>query len=167
MGANNINLNYFLIILQLVIITCFFYIAFYKIRDIESKRLKIKETQEEFYNFMEITREIIDEYSSVFDLLIKDLEAKIEKAEVLAINFRDIEDKFTFYQQRIKLYEDSQLENKGDYDSKLKKKDYKRVAELAEEGLGITEIAKQLNIGKGEVSLFLNLNRRDKNNNLY
>lgn len=167
MGANNINLNYFLIILQLVIITCFFYIAFYKIRDIESKRLKIKETQEEFYNFMEISREIIDEYSSVFDLLIKDLEAKIEKAEVLAINFRDIEDKFTFYQQRIKLYEDSQLENKGDYDSKLKKKDYKRVAELAEEGLGITEIAKQLNIGKGEVSLFLNLNRRDKNNNLY
>ncbi|HHU70266.1 MAG TPA: DUF2802 domain-containing protein [Thermoanaerobacterales bacterium] len=167
MGANNINLNYFLIILQLVIITYFFYIAFYKIRDIESKRLKIKETQEEFYNFMEISREIIDEYSSVFDLLIKDLEAKIEKAEVLAINFRDIEDKFTFYQQRIKLYEDSQLENKGDYDSKLKKKDYKRVAELAEEGLGITEIAKQLNIGKGEVSLFLNLNRRDKNNNLY
>lgn len=167
MGANNINLNYFLIILQLVIITYFFYIAFYKIRDIESKRLKIKETQEEFYNFMEITREIIEEYSSVFDLLIKDLEAKIEKAEGLAINFRDIEDKFIFYQQRIKLYEDSQLENKGDYDSKLKKKDYKRVAELAEEGLGITEIAKQLNIGKGEVSLFLNLNRRDENNNLY
>lgn len=165
MTTNNFSIYFLLIIIQLVIIACFFYIAFHKIKDIESKRLKIIENQQEFDNFIKIIREIIEEYSSVFDLLINDLDDKIKKTNELAVSYRDIEEKFKIYQQRIKIYEDNQLENKNKrYDMADKKKDYNKVIELAEQGLSVTEIAQKLDMGKGEVYLFLNISKSEGNN---
>lgn len=152
------------IIIQLLIIVYFWYIISKKLKEIEYKRMGIKKHQEEFEDFLKLVREIMDEYNAVFDFLISDLEKKIKKVDEIQMNFRNIEDMFELYQERSAAFFNKQKNEprKEDDFKQLEKKEYKKVFELAREGLDITEIAKKVDIGKGEVSLLLNLKQKNR-----
>ncbi|HHY14203.1 MAG TPA: DUF2802 domain-containing protein [Thermoanaerobacterales bacterium] len=162
MGANIIN--HILIVLQIVILAFFCYIAFYKIKDMQTKVIILEQTQKEFDDFIDTTREIIEEYSSFFDLLIYDLEAKMQKAEEISQSIERT--KCQLSQQLEELTYTTELEKgiKNKNNNQQYRKKHSGIIEMAEKGLSIDEIAKRLNMGKREVSLFINM-REKKNNN--
>ena len=130
----------------------------------QTKVMILEETQNEFDDFIGTTREIIEEYSSFFDLLIHDLEAKMQKAEKIGQNLESAKGQLSRQLEELNHTTGLEKETKNKNNNQQHRKKHSKIIEMTEKGFSIDEIAKRLGMGKREVSLFINM-REKKNNN--
>lgn len=124
-------LLYLLVIFQLILTTTALIIGYQKYKQITLYGNTLEKKEQRCSELLDICEKMVEDYSEVCDALVADIKDRM-----------------------------NDLKN-SHFDSKqiiqTRKQEYTEALKLAEQGLNITEIAKKVKIGKGEVQLLLDI----------
>jgi DNA-binding NarL/FixJ family response regulator len=119
-------------------------------------------------NVIESAEQMIDEINKLSDYVVTQISEKNKEIKVVK---QELDDKLDQYKELIKkiektqvIYEDIIEKNSEDEDYEVfefQDNEQKQIAvlELSQNGMSVSEIAKRLNIGQGEVKLIISMNK--------
>ncbi len=135
--------------------------------------LKLESREESLSLILEDAGQMVDEMNRFSDYIVTQLDLKNkelwdsikkfeEKMQKYSLNIKDLNSELDRINNKIEC--SSLLANKVYNNSKSRKvipmnRRYSEALELAKNGMDVTEIAKKLNMGKGEIQLVLGLNQ--------
>ncbi len=155
------------VMLAAIGVALFVFFNFFKKRDLSPPTLP-----SEFIKWKQDAQDIILEIEKVGREVVENVE---EKIKILKRVVKEAEDKIQQLDKKIehlagisikipRVYEDeiSILPTKEDIFSPLSQNRYTKIHHLADQGWEISEIAREVNVGKGEVQLILDLKKEMK-----
>lgn len=139
-------------------------------RWINRKIKQIEDKKEELLEIIDSSSNMIDELNNLSDYIVNQID---EKNMQLSTIYREVEEKLKKYdhitkeiknpganpkiiiEQKTGTKEHAQESGKGLDKSTI----YHKILDLSNQGVNVNDIAKQLNIGKGEIQLILGINK--------
>lgn len=137
---------YLLIFFEIFLVVTSLVIIIKKVKSIDAYINEIYQFKNYYEDLLKINEKVFNEFSSAYEELINKIEENNRK----------------LYQKIHSFENDKTQERQEFYIKKEKckniKKEYIEALKLAQKGMGISQIAKETKIGKGEVKLLLELN---------